>query len=130
LHRRKHLEKLLFADVCQGSGFLIMLIGLISQWIVLCYFGFLVFTIGEILGNIAYTPYLMINTSEEKRGRLMGIFSMMFKLSAIIFNPILGFIYDRNVYVSWGIVFLVEFIVVMLYLFVLKPKSEGKKENP
>lgn len=105
-HKKSHLYKLEMSNLSQGIGFLIIAIGCIFNQIVLFFVGFLVFTFGEIFTNISYTPYLLNHTPEDYKGRITGIFSVAFKVSAMAFNPLLGFLYDRNIYFAWGLIFI------------------------
>lgn len=120
LHKKTHLFKNLCANIAQTAGFAIIFAGLVNKWIPLYYIGFFVFTVGEILSNISYTPYLMEKTPERYRGRISGIYSMMFKISAILFNPLTGGLYDRNIYLAWGLSLTVELIAIIILGLMMK----------
>ena len=126
VHKKTHIFKLQLANFAQGLGFLTILIGCITIKIPFFYIGFLIFTVGEIFSNISYTPYLMSKTPDEYKGRINGIFSTTFKISAIIFNPLIGVLYDKNPYYSWGLMGIVTILSIFIISHINKLDIQNK----
>jgi len=102
VHRYSVTAKIQLSNIAQGLGYVLVFVSVITDFIPLMYAGFLVYIVGEILDSVSYETYIMENTPDEYKGRMYGIFSMTLKISVMIFNLLLGFLYDKSPYIAWA----------------------------